>query len=231
MNDDASLAYLRQVLAFDPRTEAAAIVRTRANFLSLRESGIVVAESAENEGRAPSLQERMRQQLNELRDNFWQLPEAELLERLESVRRVGHAETASVAGRLIEVARLRPALRELRNHYGIEPAFVNTFVAILLAPAGEANRLREREHGWLRPTQNKHYQHARHKVQNSIRIIHARFPKLYQLEHSWLTELLEYNPYLEVKESNSRVAMNAFGGVLFLVWIFLTFKIVVWVFS
>jgi hypothetical protein len=95
----------------------------------------------------------------------------------------------------------------------------------------EANRLREHEQRWMRPSTNEHYRGARNAIQSTVRVIRASYPGVYALEDAWLTEILEYNPEEEVENETT----SAFLGCSFLLFVALMFYamflVVRWIFG
>ena len=229
MSDSRQRDYLRGVLALDPGSEAELILRRRREFLE--PSDVIMAESVEDPSDDVDLRTRMRNRLNDLRRDFWNISDEQLAQRLPALQRVEHAETVAAAARLQQVAEHRQSLHRLYAEPGVQPAFVRALAEILIAPQAEANRLREREHRAMRPDQNKQYETAWRAAQTTARVIRSRYPQVFSLEEAWLTELIEYNP---IKETENETA-NVIYGLMMLAGIGLTLytsvRLVIWIFS
>ena len=229
MNDARGLAYLQEVLALDPAESAAELLSRRREFLQPEE--VVQAEFADGAEGTTDFRTRLLLQLAALRRDFWLFRPAELKRRIEALESANHPEIAPAAARLAQVAAQRDSLFQLRAVPAAHPAFVLAFSQILIAPNAEANRLREREQAAMRPEQNPQYEGARHAIQVTARMVAQYYPALFELEEGWLTELIEYNPVEETRDSNTNALLGLsllvlVGGTLFTIVILL-----MWVFS
>ena len=225
--DSRASRYLQNVLALDPQDNAAGMLQLRRDFLEPAE--IVMAETADDDGK--TFRTRMQRRVNELRRHFWRLENEDLHRRLEMLERAATPETAIAAARLKEVARQRDDLRKLRVHHWSDDRFVDILMKILIAPPVEANRLREREYRWMRtPVDSGRYESARLAIQGTTRLIRAQYPAIFELEETWLTEILEYNPVDEQKNETSDTVLGC--GVLLgiALVIFTIYQIVTWIF-
>ena len=229
MHASHETTYLQEVLALDPRTDAEAILRRRREFLQPPE--VVLAELTEEDSADGDLRTRLLQRLGAVRQAFWRLDADELAERLSSLQRAAHAEIATAADRLRQVAAQREAILRLSTDPVLHPAFVKALREILIAPAAEANRLREREHRHMRPEQNEHYRSAWSAVQGTARVIRSRYPHVFALEEAWLTELIEYNPVEETADESANVRFGLAVLVGFVVTLAAIVGIVDWIFS
>jgi hypothetical protein len=222
-------AYLQQVLALDPRADAALLVLRRREYL--RPAAIIAAEFADDCGNNDDIRAQTLKRLNSVRRAFWRLGDDELVRQLSMLEHVPFADVAVAATRLQEVGRQRKAFQRFAAEPDIHPAFTKALCEILIAPVGEANRLREREHRSMRPEQTEHYASARWAVQQTAHVIRTRYPELFALEEAWLTELLEYNPIDETKHESANTLFGlAVLGVLG-VTLLLIVGIVSWIFS
>ena len=225
MNDSRESAYLQHVLALDPQSESEAILQRRRDFL--QPADVVVAELAHDDlggGELPGgdLRTQMLHRLNGVRREFWSLP-PELLEReLSSLLSVAHPETTAAARRLRQVAGQRETIDRLLKEPSVHPAFVRSLAAVLVAPPAEANRLREREHRWMRPEQNPQFDTSRRAIQGTANFVRVNYPQVFLLEEAWLTELLEYNPVEETEDESGNtlfgfLMLAGLGATLFII--------------
>jgi hypothetical protein len=227
MSESREAAYLRQVLALDPNDDAVAMLRLRRDFL--QPSDIVVAHVIDDDD--VDLRLRMLRILADVRLEFWTMPGDQLLRQLAALTSSGHAETAAAASRLQQVAVQRAALIKLRSDDRAHRAFVDTLTQVLLSTASEANRLREREQRWMRPSTNPNYNRARYAIQAAVRVIHANYPEVFALEEAWLSELLEYNPEAEVESQGMQQAFGIAVLALVVGTLLIMFAIVAWIFG
>lgn len=229
MTDDRDREYLQEVLALDPRSEAGTVLQKRREFL--QPSDVVLARLSDGEHDAGDLRMRMLFRLANLRRKFWQLDGDDLERELSSLQNVAHAETVTAATRLQRVAAQRDDIRRLLADPAAHPALIQSLLEILIAPAVEANRLREYEHRCMRPEQNPQYESARRAVQGTAQVIRANYPEVYKLEEAWLIELIEYDPREETEDESANTVfgfvMLAGGGMT----LFLLVAIVSWIFS
>jgi hypothetical protein len=209
MSETREAVYLRQVLALDPQSDAAEMLRLRRDYL--QPSDVVMAHIIDDDD--VDLRLRMLRLLADVRLEFWTMPADHLLRQLAALTSSGHAETAAAATRLLQIAQQRASLIKLRSDTRAHRAFVDTLTQVLLSTASEANRQREREQRWMRPSTNANYKRARYAIQATVRVIQANYPEVFALEEAWLSELLEYNPEAEVE---SEGAQQAFGLLVFL---------------
>jgi hypothetical protein len=227
MVESRETLYLRQVLALVPHDEAEAILRLRRDFLE--PSDLVVAHVIDDDD--IDARSRMLRLLADVRLDFWTMPAEQLQRQLTALQRAGNAETAAAAARLQHVAAERPALLKLRADPHVHPAFIETLTRVFLSPAADANRLREREQRWMRPSTNTNYKRARHTIQATVRVIRASYPGVFALEEAWLSELLEYNPEEEVESEGRQQLFGCLLMVLVMLALFAMYAIVRGIFS
>jgi hypothetical protein len=226
MSESRATAYLTRVLALAPDDDAAEMLRARAEYLSPDDPivAVVAGESAED------FRTRLLHRLHDLRRNFWQYDETELQWQLEQLQSIGSPDVAIAAQRLLLVAQQRSVLNQLRSDPSIHPAFVASLVEILVAPHTDANQIRDREQGWMRPERNPQHHAARLQIVAAVHAIRTRYPSVFALEESWLTELLAYNPEDE-KEDEATNTTVGYGLVGFaIIALFLLTMFVLWLF-
>lgn len=204
--DEAAIAtYLREVLALDPRDDAEQILAIRHSFL--RPDGVVSAVLADD-SEPDDVRSRLLARLNAIRRDFWQLSDAELAQRLTALQQVSQPEIVAAAARLQQVAQLRGDLRALAADRETHPTFVRALGQILIAPAAEANSLREHEQSWMRPEQNPEFLTARYVIFRTLQRMRDQYPRLFALEEAWLTELLQFDP---IEETENHAALTVAG--------------------
>jgi hypothetical protein len=228
MSDSRGRAFLQKALALDPTESAPELLAARREFLHPDE--VVQAEFAGGTLGTSDFRTRQLLQLATVRRNFWTFHAWELKRRLEDLQAANHPEIAPAVARLTQVATQRETLFQLHKVPAAHPAFVLALSQILIAPAAEANRLRERELSYMRPEQNPQYEGARQAVQVTARMIAQYYPALFELEEGWLTEILEYNPKEETRDSDSNAILGlsvlALGAgtvvafIMILMWVF-----------
>lgn len=213
MNDSREHSYLQQVLRLDPRSDAAAILRSRRDFLEHVEPSI--AEAACDESDEQDLREQMLDRFQAVRRDFWTLSADELARQLSILQKAPFADIRFVTIRLQQVALQREKVDCLLREPTLPPVFLKAFATILIAPAAEAIRLRESLLGQMRPEQNPQYEIARNAIQGSVRFIQEQYPEVFQLEEAWLLELLQFNPKEEAehRRSNFLVGIAEFVGI------------------
>lgn len=210
MVDDPRTAYLRRVLSLDPRDAADDIIAARNAFL--RPDAVIVAATV-HEDTLSDRRDWLHTRLASIRRDFWQLSEEHLTQQLTWLLQSGQPEIVAPAARLGQVAQHRAAIAALIADPYAHPTFVKAFSQILVSSAAEANRLREREHGWMRPEQNLQYQAAKTSIQHTIQRIRQQHPQLFAIEEAWLSEMLQFNPS---EETENHFAMAVLGAGMLL---------------
>jgi hypothetical protein len=206
MSDALAVRYLQNVLTLGPNDDAETIVRRRREYV--HSTDVFVADLADDGAEQVDLGTVFMRQLLAIRRDFWTLQDVDLAGRLSALRNVNHVATATAATRLGQVAAQRDAIRQLPAQPGVHPAFVRSFAEVLIAPASDANQLREREHRFMRPEQNPNYEVSRRAIQGTAHLIRQHHPALFALEEAWLTELLEYNPIEETEHESANQVLG-----------------------
>ena len=227
MNETLQRDYLQQVLVLDARSQAEEILRRRREFLQSED--VIVAALSGDDDDAADLRTRLLERLYEVRRDFWRIDVRELSWRLNALRSVSQAETAAAATRLQQVAAHHDAFRQLLAAPNLNQSFVQALAAILVASASEANRLREREHSRMRPERSPDFRAALLAIQGTVRFIQLNHPDVFEMEETWLTELLEYDPNQEVDGHVSLFGLLMLAGCG--LTLLTNIVIVVWVFS
>ncbi|MEQ8785232.1 MAG: hypothetical protein RIC55_03000 [Pirellulaceae bacterium] len=229
MSESGREAYLQHVLSLDARTEPEAALQMRREHL--QPAGVIQAELAEGDDDDAAPRARMLVRLQNVRRDFWRLGDETLSRELAALQNAAHVDVATAAARLRQAADQRQAVKDLTAEAAAHPVFMKALTEILVAPASEANRLREREHRCMRPEQNEHYETARRGVQDTARLIRNKYPGVFALEEAWLSELLQYNPLDETEDEAGYMQVGLAAGGLFVLIVFVVIGIVAWIFS
>jgi hypothetical protein len=204
--DEHQVAFLRNMLAANPQDDARKILRQRAMYLE--NPDIVLAEVIDDESYDPRVRAQMM--LNEVRDEFWTMDQQRLYFKLRLLSQSGFADIVAATRKLEALAAQRESLMGLPQSYVLDLNFYTAFCRVLTASPAEANQIREQQLRWMRPENNPAYLTANHAIKHTAGIICNLLPAVYQIEASWLNEILDFDPAHEM-EDQSYHSMLGFG--------------------
>ncbi|WP_153558030.1 hypothetical protein [Roseimaritima sediminicola] len=211
---DDDRQYLQTMLRMQPTVEADAMLVRRRQYLASRAlaDDEVLAVQLDDQ----SLRPQMLQALAEIRHHFWTLPAYQMHQDLKQLATARHPEVAAGAGRLIAVSEQREAFARLAQDEAVHPAFAESLQKIVVATPAQANRLRERQFGFIRPSRNPQYLQAQQAIQASIRRLMQAYPGIYALEQTWLNELVNYDPQWDIVRDGENNGFDTIAGLIVL---------------
>lgn len=164
--------YLGRVLELDPAEGLQRVLELRAE-----RRGFASARAASRP------REDVLEQLLELERAFWSTESDDLIRRLSTLEHDAPPDLRRRIRRLQVVARSRPELDEALAEDGMGPVFADMLRQVLVAPAGErAARMTQQE-------ERLGQVDVAREVLRSTNLLRRQWPRLWQLEHRWLSGL------------------------------------------
>ena len=186
MTDEATLAYLVEVLALDPSEHSGQIMELRAQRAASAGRG-----TAANDRRRASTSDcsdargSARAAIESARQEFWSLGADEITERLATLTVDEFPDLERARVRLLRVNGARLEMKELHDDPRMDRTLTGVLRAVLIAPGPEAARLRDdaaRDSGLP-------YRAKRAKA--FARRLKRHYPALAELEKDWLARLAQ----------------------------------------
>lgn len=205
---DERVKFLERVCALNPLENAEDILDLRQQFLEADD--IAIAEIVTD--RSLEDYQSAREVLRSAREEVWHGNQGELGMRLTQLQNCKFAAVATEAGRLKRVLGIRAKLAELGERDFTNNYFYKEFCKVLIAPPGEANKIREAQLGWMRPENNPGFGNAITQIKANVAGILQHAPEVYALERGWLNEILSFDANLEREDEGT----NTFIGLAIL---------------
>ncbi len=174
--------YVQQQLKRDPRLAAAHIIRDRNQQLGLvdRKRGQHSAQLVHPPGAA----ENARAAIDNIREQFWDLPLDELQAQLAAIDLGPYPALVNVVEQLKQAAEVRPAFAQLAQRLSADLTLFNCVKqSVTMAPRDLAGMKEAIMRALLRGESIKMYQ-------SSARIIKTEFPQIYAIRPEWFDEIL-----------------------------------------
>ena len=185
--------YLIRVLQMNPHVEAESILAIRAKMFGLVDSS-----------RKPKADERLderrlmlRNQIDELRSQFWTLQVQTLRSRLDALSVQNFPDLRAAVDRLKLISLYRDQFNQLGKHRDRNINLLNTFKRIIMMPPRDAGRIKEK---YLRKIAHSS---SLGDMKKMVRTMKKQFPDLYNVESDW---------FKEIERIKARESMSYDGG-------------------
>lgn len=208
-----TVAYLRRVLRMNPLQDPGGILATRSSFLGLAR--------AKRERAAPAGRDvhehraAMEQELDLLRETFWQMDLRQLRSGLGRLDLAAMPDLRAARDRLLLVARLRREFPRLAAHEDCDRDLFDLFKQAIVLPPREAAAVRERGIVRLRKSGRRRARRYRQMVGAMRR----DFPQLFALEEDWLSRILREKPRSAAPKRRGSRDSDGEGVPWWIIWI------------
>lgn len=188
MADSHETEYAGRLLNMNPLDHASEILALRKQFLHPRPAGSASIEAVLDPA---ARREQTLQAINELKETFWSLDEAELQERLESIDISDYPDLTLALSRFKTAAAHYKSFQRLKQHPDCFDIFFNQFSSLVLDSPREASELRAT---YLKTIFKRRKQSEAHAPKDYFRVaslVQRDFPALNALERTWIGQIIE----------------------------------------
>ena len=217
--------YLAQVLAMNPARQSAQIIAMRNQLLGIQtQEAVQLADGS----KLASLRERVKQQIENIREQMWRQHPQQLARMLKSINVSQLPELKSAIHRLQKVIQNHHHIRALSSHPDQNINLTNTFRRVVMLPPRDSGILKE---AYLRQIIESR---ELPQIKKMADMLQVEFPQLYALESDWLESIQTLKARRKPTSQNAS-AEDAYDYTVpgWLIWIgfVVLFRVVAWLVS
>ncbi len=176
---DSKANYLVRVLQMNPHVDAEAILTIRAKMFGLVDS----SKKPKTDERLDERRQMLRNQIDELRSQFWTLQVQTLRSRLDALSVHKFPDMRATVDRLKLISLYRDQFNQLSKHRDKNINLLNTFKRVIMMPPRDAGRIKEK---YLRKIAHSS---SLPDMKRMVRTLKKNFPDLYNVESDWFREI------------------------------------------